>query len=210
MNAAHLSNLLVHVIGASAAIGLGFILLAGDKGTAPHRQRGLMFVALVLLVCASAAVGSVFFRFIPIFAILTVLVLYQLLSGWHAVKTRERGPNRIDLALAGAAGLGAAMLAPVVLATQAQSGQSPVVIYATLATLALLLSYDLARWAFPHRWHSRLWKYEHIYKMVATVFALLSAASGNLLAFAQPWSQILPSALGLATIAALWWRQRAT
>lgn len=209
MTTPHLINVLIHVLGGAAAIVLGFVILAAAKGTAWHRRRGRQFVALALVVCMSAALGSALFRFVPVFAMLTVLVLYQLLSGWHAVFTRVAGPNALDALMALGAAVGAVLLVPVVLAELARLGQSPAVVYATLGALASLLAYDAARFLFPRAWHALTWKYEHIYKMVATMFGLLSAASGNLLAFAQPWSQILPSVLGLMTILALWWRQHA-
>ncbi|MEJ7807566.1 MAG: hypothetical protein WKG03_16775 [Telluria sp.] len=46
-----------------------------------------------------------------------------------------------------------------------------------------------------------LWRYEHMYKLLASLFALTtSAAAGNLLPQAQPWSQLLPSALGISCL----------
>lgn len=43
---------------------------------------------------------------------------------------------------------------------------------------------------------------------------MLSAASGNVIRFNQPWPQLLPSALGMATIFCMIWitwrRQRCT
>jgi hypothetical protein len=80
-----------------------------------------------------------------------------------------------------------------------QDGQAPVV-RSTLAALAMLMAYDAARWLFPRRWHAALWRYEHIYKLLASLFGMLSAAAGNLLPAAQPWSQLLPSVLGLIAI----------
>jgi len=192
----HLLNLVLHVAAGVAAICLGLALLAWAKGTPAHRRRGRIFVLLALLVCASGAVGTVFFRFIPLFAVLTLLVTYQLLSGWHAVYTKAAGPNRIDALLAVCAAAWAIGLMPGLLA-----GETGVVVYSTMGTLALLLAYDAARWCFPRRWHAALWRYEHIYKLVASLFGMLSSATGNLLRVGQPWSQLLPSLLGLAVIA---------
>lgn len=59
-----------------------------------------------------------------------------------------------------------------------------------------------------------MWRYEHVYKSIASLFAMLSAASGNVIRFGQPWPQLLPSALGMATIFCMIWitwrRQRST
>jgi uncharacterized membrane protein len=190
----HLLNILIHVGAGIAAMALGFYLLWAPKGTRRHRTLGQAFAALTLVVCAAAAAGLVLFRFMPLFAVLTVIVSYQLLSGWHVIYTKAAGPNRIDgLLLAGACAAAAWMLPGM------QDGQAPVV-RSTLAALAMLMAYDAARWLFPRRWHAALWRYEHIYKLLASLFGMLSAAAGNLLPAAQPWSQLLPSVLGLIAI----------
>lgn len=92
----HLLNLALHIGAGLAAIGLGLALLAKAKGTPAHRRQGRVFVLLALVVCATGAAGNVFFRFMSLFAVLTVLVTYQVLSGWHVVHTRADGPNWID------------------------------------------------------------------------------------------------------------------
>lgn len=206
MSLAHLTNLGIHIGAGTVAMAIGFWLLAARKGTAVHRRAGRVFVAFTLLVCASAAIGNVFFRFFPLFAVLTVLVLYQLLSGWRVIYTKAAGPNYIDALLCASAALGGTLLIPLVLARgAADSGLS--VIYSSLGTLAFLLTYDALRWLFPRRWHATLWRYEHMYKLLASLFAMVSAAAGNLLPQAQPWSQLVPSALGIACIAWFFWRE---
>jgi hypothetical protein len=69
-----------------------------------------------------------------------------------------------------------------------------------------LLVYDAARWLFPRRWHATLWLYEHIFKLVASLFAMLSAAIGNTVRAGQPWSQLAPSVAGMIVIAWFWRR----
>lgn len=203
----HLLNLAAHIGAGIAAIGLGFVLLAGAKGTPTHRRRGRLFAALTLAVCVTGVIGNVFFRFIPLFAVLTVLVTYQLLSGWHVVYTRAAGPDRID-ALLGVCGAAWTIgLVPMLLAAGAKAGAAPTVIYASLGALAFLLAYDAARWCFPRHWHASTWRIEHIYKLVASLFGMLSAAVGNLVRVGQPWSQLLPSLLGMLVIAVFIWRE---
>ena len=43
--------------------------------------------------------------------------------------------------------------------------------------------------------------------LLASLFAMLSAAAGNLLRMGQPWTQLVPSVLGLICIAWFWRRQ---
>jgi hypothetical protein len=85
-------------------------------------------------------------------------------------------------------------------------GSSPAVIQATFAALVVLIGYDMVRWLFPRRWQGVLWRYEHVYKSIASLFAMLSGAIGNLVRFGQPWSQLLPSVLGFIVILWMLWR----
>jgi uncharacterized membrane protein len=197
---AHLINLGIHVGAGIAAMALGFFMLASPKGDLPHRRRGRRFVALTLVVCTTAVIGNLFFRFVPLFAVLTVLVLYQLLSGWHVVHTKAAGPNRIDALLLVCAAAWTILLLPVLLSAPRSS--APTVVYSSVSALVVMLAYDTARWRFPGAWHGTLWRYEHIYKLNAALFAMLSAATGNLVRIAQPWSQLLPIAFGFCVV--LW------
>jgi uncharacterized membrane protein len=206
MSPMHLINLFSHIGAGIAAISLGFLLLASTKATSSHRERGRAFVALTLVVCVTGVVGNVFFRFIPLFAVLTVLVAYQLLSGWHVIYTKAAGPNRIDAFLAVCAASWAMFLIPLLLSGNGTRNAAPTVTYSSLGALVFLLAYDTARWCFPRRWHASLWRYEHIFKVVASLFAMLSAATGNLVRFGQPWSQLAPSVLGIVTIVWFIWR----
>jgi hypothetical protein len=201
----HLLNLALHVGAGIAAMGLGLFMLGAAKGTARHRQRGRVFVGLTGVVCATAIIGNLWFRFIPVFAVLTLLVSYQLASGWHVIATRAAGPNWRDLLLLCGGVGGALALVPVLLGASVP-GTTGSVVYASLGALAVLLVYDAARWGFPRRWHASLWRYEHIYKIISALFAMLSAASGNLIKVGQPWSQLLPSVAGALAIAWFCWQ----
>jgi uncharacterized membrane protein len=195
----HLLNIVAHIGAGIIAMTIGFGVLAMTKGTALHRKSGRVFVWFTLVVCASAVIGNAIFRFMPLFAVLTVLVLYQLLSGWHVVYTKASGPNAVDAVLCAGAALWGVCLVPMVLGNTVRES-APVVIYSTLAALFVLVAYDAMRWCFPRRWHKSLWRYEHMYKLIASLFAMTSAAAGNLFPQVQPWSQLLPSAFGSAAI----------
>jgi uncharacterized membrane protein len=200
MNTAHFLNLLVHVGAGSAAILLGFYLLGQPKDPIHHRRRGRVFVLLTAVVCLSAAIGNALFRFLPLFAVLTVLISYQLLSGWHAIYTRAAGPDRLDAGLLLGAAAVTAMLVRRLFADGAMVGAAASVMVSTLAATGLLLAYDGARWLFPRRWHATRWRYEHIYKILGCLFGMLSAAVGNTVRVGQPWSQLAPSVAGLISV----------
>lgn len=198
----HLLNIAIHIACGVAAMALGFLILATEKGTARHRRLGRRFAWLTLAVCATGVVGNLLFRFMPLFAILTLLVLYQFLGAWRAVVTKARGPALLDAVLTAAAAVAAVLLAPIVLLAP---DAAPAVMHATFAALAVVITYDSCRWLFPPHWHATMWRYEHVYKSIASLFAMLSAASGNVIRFGQPWPQLLPSALGMATICWMIW-----
>lgn len=197
MSPAHLANLAIHVGAGTAGLLLGFLILAQPKGTTRHRRLGRWFCIATLVVSCSAIAGLALFRFVPLFAVLSVLVPYQLLGGWHAARTRGRGPDALDAAWTLLAVIATLALLP---ALGAAAGAAPVVVRASLAGLALLLAYDTLRWLFPRRWHARLWRYEHAYKLVSSIFGMLSALAGNVVRAWQPWSQLLPSLAGAAVI----------
>jgi uncharacterized membrane protein len=202
----HLLNILVHIGAGIAAMLLGFTILWKPKETLRHRRAGRVFVALTLLVCTSAAIGNAVFRFLPLFAVLTVLVSYQLLSGWHVIHTRAAGPNALDAGLLLGAAAAVAMLVRRLFADGAMVGASASVLYSTLAAVMCLLAYDAARWLFPRHWHAVLWRYEHIYKILGCLFGMLSAAVGNTVRVGQPWSQLAPSVAGLIVVVWCWVR----
>jgi uncharacterized membrane protein len=202
MTTLHLLNIGVHILAGSAAIVLGLYLLGKPKDAILHRKRGRVFVLLTAVVCLSAAIGNAVFRFMPLFAVLTVLVSYQLLSGWHVIYTRTKGPDALDAGLLLGAVLLSAVLVRRLFLDGAMAGASASVMWSTLAALAMLLAYDAARWLFPRRWHATLWRYEHIYKILGCLFGMLSAAVGNTVRVGQPWPQLAPSVIGL--IAVVW------
>jgi uncharacterized membrane protein len=197
MSPAHLTNLGVHVSAGAVALAIGFTILSQVKGTPKHRRLGRIYGYFTLIVCLSATIGNIFFRFLPIFATLTVLVLYQLASGWRVAHTRDKGPAKIDALWTFLAILALTFLFPIVLrgATGAKA-----VIYSTMGGLGAVLFYDTARWFFPRAWHATLWRYEHTYKLIATISGMLSALVGNVVRVGQPWSQVVPSALGMLVI----------
>ena len=202
---AHLLNIMVHVVAGIAAMGIGIFILAKEKGSAFHRKAGRIYIYFALVVCASAIVGGAFFRFVPMFAALTVLASYQLLSGWHVVHTKAMGPNRMDLLLTVCAAIWGGLLLKAVLAAPPSQSTSDVVVYSSLGALAFLILYDTLRWFFPKSWHATLWRYEHIYKLVSSLFAMLSAFAGNVIRFGKPTSQLAPSVIGMLAIAWFFW-----
>jgi uncharacterized membrane protein len=204
MPSAHLVNLCIHIGAGTLALGLGLALLARQKGTVGHVALGRLFCYGTLVVSLSAVAGLVLFRFLPLFSVITVLVLYQLGSGWHAARTQERGPTGLDALWTVAALTTSLAIAPQILRSSPDA--SLAVVHSTFGALATVVVYDTVRWMFPRHWHRVLWRYEHSYKLIAATFGMLSALVGNVVRVGHPWSQLLPSALGL-TVAAYFFLQ---
>lgn len=201
----HLLNIALHVAAGALALLIGAAILFLPKGTATHRRLGRWFGVATLAVCFFAATGLVLFRFMPMFAVLTVLISYQLVSGWHSVTTQAQGPSRFDAMCTALAALSTLALVGVM---RQQGVALSTVLLATLGGTATLLAYDTLRWTFPRHWYRWLWRYEHVYKMLASLFGMLSALVGNVVRVGQPWSQLLPTALGLVVIAYFFWQLR--
>lgn len=190
----HFLNITTHVMSGSIGILLGLYLLVTAKGTRRHRLIGRVFVAFAGMVCVTAIVGSALFRFVPLFAVLSLLVPYVLLSGWHVIYTKGAGPNRLDAALLVVGIVAACMLVPVLAKAGNAPSSSVPVVYATMGALGFVLAYDAVRWVFPKHWHATMWRFEHIYKILSALFGMMSAAVGNI--FHTTWAQLAPSVLG--------------
>src|SRR5688572_15349036 len=137
MSPLHFANIAVHVAASAISLGIGFAMLAKAKGTLAHRRLGRRFGYATLVVCGSAATGLIFFRFIPVFAVLTVLVLYQLVGGWRLAHTQERGPAGIDAVWTLLAAVCSAALVPHVLGA---STESDIVVRSSLGALTTILA----------------------------------------------------------------------
>ncbi len=194
----HLANILVHVLAGLAGMALGALILFQPKGSAKHKRLGHWFLLAVAVVCASAALGSWLFRFIPLFATLTVLVSYVSITGWRNIKRMSLGPNRADALILLAAVVCVLAIAPALLEAARSAPRTSSVLVSSLAALGFVLAYDFAKFFFPKRWHAHLWRYEHIYRMCSALFGMVSAALGNLLQTLA--GQLLPIPLGFAVI----------
>jgi uncharacterized membrane protein len=201
----HFTNIAIHITAGSIGLLLGVILLIVRKGSALHVKLGRIFLGFAGVVCGTALVGTIFFRFIPLFAVLTLLVSYLVLGGWRAIYTREHGPGRWDAALTACALLGTVLLIPVLLKADLGQGSSAPVIFSTLGAVVVVLAYDIGKWFFPRHWHARLWRFEHIYKILSALFGMASAGIGNY--FHTTVAQLLPSAVGTLVIAWFFWRE---
>jgi uncharacterized membrane protein len=189
----HTLNIAIHVLCGTGALVLGTIQLLSKKGGDRHRRIGALFARAAWVVVATAAVGVGLFRFGAFLAVLTILVAYWLHSGMRALRIRDGGPTRQDAVAAISALVAVAVF--VYFLPGIRSPWVPAITYSTLATLAVLATYDLSRFLFPKRWFGSLWLYEHVVKMIGAHGAIVAAFAGTVLPFFQPFSQLAPSVI---------------
>lgn len=187
----------IHVAAGVLALGFGLAPLLTVKGGPLHRRFGAITVWLGGLNLVAALVAVALFAPPPALVAAFVAASYQYLSSLRALALRNRGPGWIDafLTLGGAA---ACVWLYVTMGPGTRSW-SPVIGYSTIGYTACLCAYDASRYLWSRVW-STIRPLDHGLKMTGFYFAMASAGAGNLLRNYQPWSQVLPSLIGMAVM----------
>jgi uncharacterized membrane protein len=191
---AHKANITVHVIAGSIALLLGVVALLTKKGGRNHTKSGNIFLVLMIVVIVTGFFGVFVFGRNTFLLVITILSGYFGFSGYRALQTKSNRPHLVDIIVA----LCSLLAVGYFLYYFRSIGMiwSPVIIYSTVGTLLLVISYDFIRYFIPASRYGRLWFYEHIFKMIGAFTALLSAFSGTVFSHYQPYSQFLPSVFG--------------
>jgi hypothetical protein len=188
-------NAVIHIVTGAIALIVGLVPLLSSKGGRVHRRSGRYAVGLGAIVIATAVISVVFDSAPMALAAVTLSASYQYVGSLRALALRDRGPGWPDALLACIAlALSAWML------IQGKPGGTswpPALAYGTLGYLAAVVFYDLSRHLWPQLWLRRIRPLDHGLKMTGFYFAMASAGAGNLLRGWQPWSQLLPSSIGL-------------
>ncbi|MEL6591340.1 MAG: hypothetical protein AAFQ87_23835 [Bacteroidota bacterium] len=200
MELLHQSNIIIHVISGTTALLLGLIALLSLKGGKVHNRSGAYFLWLMAVVIMTGLMGVFVFGRNTFLLVITVLSGYVAFSGMRALRAKSNQPQALDITVS--------LVSIGVLGYFLYYSQSigifwsPVVIYSGVSALLLVISYDLARYLIPTTTYQnrRLWLYEHIYKMTSAFSGLLAAFVGTVFDQYQPYSQTLPSALGVMII----------
>lgn len=186
----HLLNLAIHIGVGTIAICLGFAQYFTIKGSLIHVRIGKIFVALFAVVIVTAVFGNLVFGFRAYLAVLTLSASYGIISAIRVLKIRDIGPQGLDNVLSV---LFCATAIGMLLFTSIPAEESAGIFRVTLGILIATCLYDAARNIKGAAWLRRSWLNEHIYKMIGSHSALLSAAAGNLFIELQPWSIIVPT-----------------
>ncbi len=203
----HDINKLVHIAAGALALMVGLIPLLTVKGGPLHRRFGTIMVGLGGVNLAAAFVGVAFFNPPPALVAAFVAASYQYLSSLRALMARQ-GSGAVDFLLA-AAGLAACGWLYVVMGPGTKAW-TPAIGYSTIGYTAFLCLYDLSRPLWRKTWLT-IRPLDHGLKMTGFYFAMASAGAGNLLRGYQPWSQVMPSLIGMIVmllLAALWFARK--
>jgi hypothetical protein len=190
----HTVNVAIHVLFGTLALLLGLIPLMTQKGGRVHVRYGRWFLLCLIVVIATAVLGTVVFGFRAFLAVITMLAAYEGWSGYRVFSIRSTGPRFLD-GLISLIALASVVLFLIYL-HKVHLPWAPVVIYSTLGALVGVATYDLVRFALPRGWLAKSWLYEHLIKMIGAYTAVVSAFSGTVLERWQPYSQMAPSIAG--------------
>lgn len=195
------ANVIVHVAAGALGLALGLVPLLTLKGGYHHRIWGRWFVGLAAITIATAGIGVLSGAPPPALVAATLSAGYQFTGSLRALALKGRAPGVIDGLLA----VVALILIGVLLATMGPGtpSWSPAIGYSTLGYVGMVALYDLSRYAWPRTWTRVARPLDHGLKMTGAYFAMASAGAGNLLQDLQPWSQIMPSTLGVLAMLAL-------
>jgi uncharacterized membrane protein len=128
-----------------------------------------------------------------------VVGLVSLFSAKGGAAHRKAGKFVLPAAIIAVAGLSAALWLLIAMGPSTPSF-TPAIGYSAIGFVTLLCCYDLSRFAWQELWKRKVWPIDHGLKMVGFYFALVSAAAGNLLRDFQPWSQLIPSVIGVIAL----------
>lgn len=208
----HMANVTIHVVAATFALIVGLVSLFSAKGGAAHRRAGKLVLPAAITVAVTAVIGVLVDPSRPALTAITISATYQLVSAMRALWLRglRNRPLGVLDAMIAVAGLGAALWLLMTMGPGTPSF-TPAIGYSAIGFVTLLSCYDLSRFAWQELWKRKVWPIDHGLKMVGFYFAMVSAAAGNLLREFQPWSQVIPSVIGVITLiifAAVYFRRK--
>lgn len=192
----HQANIIIHIIFGSSALFIGCLALIFKKGGKTHKTLGRLFLISMAFVILTGLVGVFLFGVNVSLLMVTALSGYNAFSGYRVIKNKTLEFKFLDIAVA----LFTAGTAIYFIYYIKSIGLfwAPVVMYSLVGALFLLISYDLLRYFIPANKYKGLWLYEHIYKIIAAFTALLSAFIGTVFPQYHPYSQFVPSILGMS------------
>jgi uncharacterized membrane protein len=188
-------NLALHMSMGAVGLICGLVPLFSIKGGSIHRKSGRVFVVLAGVVLGTALIADATLPEPIALLAASLSASYQYISSLRSLALRTHGPSMMDALLACAALLACGWLVRSMGAGTAS--WSPMVGYSTVSYVACIALYDLSRPLWATYWLAHVRPLDHGLKMTGCYFAMLSSGAGNVLKHLQPWSQVIPSSLGI-------------
>jgi hypothetical protein len=198
MEVFHHLNILFHVLAGSIALIAGLAALIVRKGSARHIRSGRYFMRMIIVVITTGLIGVFVFKRNNFLLVITLLSAYNCFSGIRVIRLRGQRPAAIDRIIPLI--VIAAALYYLYYISSIGLYWNPVIIYSTIGALFLVTGYDLCKIFFSKSLLQKASGYEHVYKMVSAFSGITSAFTGTVFPQYQPYSQFLPSVIGLAYI----------
>jgi hypothetical protein len=198
METFHHANILIHIICGTLALLIGLAVIIMKKGNATHVRYGRYFMRLVVVVIITALIGVLIFSRNNFLLVITFLSGYTCFSGIRTMQLRGLKLKYIDY-LVPLIVMGSALYYLYYISVIGMYW-APSVTYSTIGALFMVTVYDLSKKFISVNLLKKAYLYEHVYKMVSALIALLSAFAATVLPDYKPYSQLLPSVFGFAYI----------
>ncbi len=198
METLHQINIVTHVFAGTIALLAGLAAVFVRKTSKKHKQYGKAFMWMILIVIITGLIGVFVYQRNNFLLVITLLSGYTCYSGIRSVRFRGQRPAPIDYFIA----LVVIAAACYYLYYIKSLGLywSPVIIYSTVGALFLVTAYDLSKLVLGRYTLKKMVMYEHTYKMISALSAIASAFTGTIFPDLKPYSQFLPSLIGLTCI----------
>ena len=191
----HSLNIYIHVAAGILALLSGFIALNSVVGSPIHVRSGKIYLSLLCFVILTGLIGIIFFNVNHFLIVITILSGYQGFSGYRIVLHKNNQFKMLDIFITLLTLTSAVYY--IIRMNNIEVIWSPVIIYGTLGYLFCIILYDFGRYFISEIKYKNIWIYEHIVKLTGSYFAIFSAFVGTVFPKWQPFSQIIPSGLGV-------------
>lgn len=198
METIHHLNIAVHVLAGTLALITGLVAVIAGKGGKSHVRFGKYFKYMMLVIVLTGLIGVLVFKRNHFLLVITMLSGYTCFSGIRVIRIYGKRPVAFDYVIPVL--VQAAAFYYLYYINSLGLYWSPVIVYSTLGALFLATSYDLAKFFIPVSKLKKAIMYEHSYKMISALSGIASAFSGTVFPRYQPYSQFLPSIIGLICI----------
>ncbi|QNK63622.1 hypothetical protein H7F33_03715 [Pedobacter sp. PAMC26386] len=198
MEFTHHLNIIVHVTAGTIALLTGLAAAFINKHSKKHAQFGKNFMWMILIVIITGLIGVFVFKRNNFLLVITLLSGYNCFSGIRAIRLHGQKPQWIDYLLSIIAIVSA--LYYLYYINSLGLYWSGVIVYSTIGSLFLVTIYDLFKMMLSVDLLKKAVMYEHTYKMLSALSAITSAFCGTVFPQYKPYSQFLPSLIGMTCI----------